>query len=74
MKPAEPTLSIPTLLTGGSAGDAVVYTTKQGFFSDMLPVKVFMSILYSRGSQTGVHVPPGVHFDFARGALDHLTI
>jgi len=23
----------------------------------------------SRGSQTGVHVPPGVHFDFSRGAL-----
>ena len=23
--------------------------------------------LESRGSQTGVHVPPGVHFDFSRG-------
>ena len=43
--PAEPTLSIPTLLMESSSGDAVVCTIKQRCFSyaDMLPVKVLMS-------------------------------
>ena len=37
------------VIDGGSLGDAVVYTIRQGCFSyaDMLPVKVFMPILYS---------------------------
>ena len=25
---------------------------------------------YTRGSQTGVHVPPGAHFDFSMGTLE----
>ena len=39
----------PDVTNGGSAGDAVVYTMKQGCFSyaDMLPVKVFILLLYS---------------------------
>ena len=38
----------PDVIDGGSLGDAVVYTIRQGCFSyaDMLPIKVFMSILY----------------------------
>ena len=44
--PAEPTLSIPMLLDGVSSNDAVICTTKQGFFyADMLPVMVFMSFM-----------------------------
>ena len=26
-------------------------------------------LVKSRGSQTGVHVPPGVHFHYSRGTL-----
>ena len=40
-------------------------------------VRIILLIVYlsesflvsSRGSQTGVHVPPGVHFDYSRGIL-----
>ena len=28
------------------------------------------TIHYARDFQTGVHVPPGAHFNFSRGALD----
>ena len=47
--PAEPTLSIPTLLPGTFLMPPLYILQSKDFFScaDMLPVKVFMSILYS---------------------------
>ena len=33
---------------------------------------MFLLVTYIRGSQTGVHDPPGVHFDFLRGTLGYV--
>ena len=52
--PAEPTLSISTFLTETlQVTPSYIRIIKQGcfFLADMLPVKVLMSILYSRGRQ-----------------------
>ena len=50
--PPQPTLSLPTLLTAVLRVTPSYILLNQGFFySDMLDVKVFMSILYSRATQ-----------------------
>ena len=48
--PAEPTLSIPTLLTGALRVTRCIYYKARIFsWANMLSVKAFMFILYSRG-------------------------
>ena len=45
--PVEPPLSIPTSLMGAHRVTPMHIQLSKDFFADMLPVKVFMSLLHS---------------------------